>query len=294
MAGSVSSWVRAAGAAARASQKKRKNPPQSKADLAAKFNKRVESFIMSGLDPETLPNKITDYDAFTHRELRKLVSSATLKKSSGVYQHGQYLMTEFRRSYEDAMIEIINDRRATRKKIIEKLPAYAGGQPADAGIVGRMGSIRDNYFRPLKKGSERKFATVLDETYFMRKLPEMLQAEAEGTLRDNMVYVLKKTYGDKANHLIAQLLKASPDQILKAWYSEELFDIVSIYESETNEGVGDGILKVLSDTMKRITGENAKTTKATKEKADQIFIAHETREAAAVKERMLGGNYTLL
>lgn len=286
---SVSQWVREAGAAARASMKpKRKNPDQSKSALAAKFNKRVQDFINQGLDPSVLPEMIKNPEAFTHRELRQLVSAATIKKSSGVYQQGQYLMPEFRKSYASAMIDIINDRRNKRLKVISKLPYYSGGELADVGTVGRIGNIRKQGLKQLKK--DRKFQTRLEEDYYIHNLQRMLDAEHPLLYRDNLIVALKKNFGSAADKLISYILKINPDDVIKAHYSEDMFDIVTSYEQNSNDTE---YLKLLEDTLKRVSKAKPSGEDLTGEQQayiDELFKRqlNAEREELAAKMRLPG------
>lgn len=286
---SVSQWVREAGAAARASMKpKRKNPDQSKSALAAKFNKRVQDFINQGLDPSVLPDMIKNPEAFTHRELRQLVSAATIKKSSGVYQQGQYLMPEFRKSYASAMIDIINDRRNKRLKVISKLPYYSGGELADVGTVGRIGNIRKQGLKQLKK--DRKFQTRLEEDYYIHNLQRMLDAEHPLLYRDNLIVALKKNFGSAADKLISYILKINPDDVIKAHYSEDMFDIVTSYEQNSNDTE---YLKLLEDTLKRVSKVKPSGEDLTGEQQayiDELFKRqlNAEREELAAKMRLPG------
>lgn len=286
---SVSQWVREAGAAARASMKpKRKNPDQSKSALAAKFNKRVQTFIDQGLDPSVLPEMIKNPEAFTHRELRQLVSAATIKKSSGVYQQGQYLMPEFRKSYASAMIDIINDRRNKRLKVISKLPYYSGGELADVGTVGRIGNIRKQGLKQLKK--DRKFQTRLEEDYYIHNLQRMLDAEHPLLYRDNLIVALKKNFGSAADKLISYILKINPDDVIKAHYSEDMFDIVTSYEQNSNDTE---YLKLLEDTLKRVSKAKPSGEDLTGEQQayiDELFKRqlNAEREELAAKMRLPG------
>lgn len=286
---SVSQWVREAGAAARASMKpKRKNPDQSKSALAAKFNKRVQDFINQGLDPSVLPDMIKNPEAFTHRELRQLVSAATIKKSSGVYQQGQYLMPEFRKSYASAMIDIINERRNKRLKVISKLPYYSGGELADVGTVGRIGNIRKQGLKQLKK--DRKFQTRNEEDYYIHNLQRMLDAEHPLLYRDNLIVALKKNFGSAADKLISYILKINPDDVIKAHYSEDMFDIVTSYEQNSNDTE---YLKLLEDTLKRVSKAKPSGEDLTEEQQtyiDELFKRqlNAEREELAAKMRLPG------
>ena len=285
---SVSQWVRAAGAAARAKMKpKRKNPDQSKGALAAKFNARVQSFIKQGLDPEALPDLITNPEAFTHRELRKLVSAATIKKSSGVYQLGQYLLPEFRKSYAAAMVDIINARREKRSKVIAKLPYYSEGKLADVGTVGRIGNLRKQGLKPLKK--DRTFKNWSEESYYIHNMQRMLDAEHPLLYRDNLIVALRKNFGANADKLISYVLKISPDDVIKAHYSEDLFDITLMYDIDAND---DGYLKILENTLKRIskvkpTGEDLTGDQQTY--IDELFKKQLNMEREELAKRMAAG-----
>lgn len=279
---SLSQIIREAGARARA-PKKRKNPPQSKAALAAKFNARVEAYVKEGYDRAILPDVITDPELFTHRELRQLVSAATVKKSSGVYQQGQYLLPEFRRSYAEAMVDIINDRRKKRSEMVRKIKPTVGGKPADVEERGRMGDIRERGLRPLKK--DRSFRSKLDEDFYIHNLGRMLEAERDTLYRDNIIVALKTNFGAKADKLIALLLKASPEDAVKAYYTEELFDITTVYEQSSND---DEYLQILYNTLSEISGiQRANVTKKTKAYADQIFIRAQNKENLAVMKKLM-------
>lgn len=283
---SVSQWVRAAGAAARAAMKpKRKNPDQSKKALAAKFNARVNEFIKQGLDPDILPEMIRNPEAFTHRELRQLVSAATKKKSSGVYQQGQALMPEFRKSYASAMVDIINARRAKRSKLIEKLPYYSEGKLADVGTIGRIGSLKKQGLKPLKK--ERIFKNRAEESYYIHNLQRMLDAEHPLLYRDNLIVALRKNFGDKADKLISYILRVNPDDVIKAHYSEDLFDITTLYEQSTND---DEYLGILEDTLKRISKAKPTSSSLTEEQqtyVDELFKRQLNAEREELAKRMM-------
>ena len=282
---SVSQWVRAAGAAARASMKpKRKNPDQSKRALAAKFNARVQSFIKQGLDPEALPDLIQNPEAFTHRELRKLVSAATIKKSSGVYQLGQYLLPEFRKSYASAMVDIINERRAKRLKVISKLPYYSEGKLADVGTVGRIGNLRKQGLKQLKK--DRTFKNWAEESYYIHNLQKMLDAEHPLLYRDNLIVMLRKNFGSNADKLISYVLRINPDDVIKAHYSENLFDIQTAYDQNSNDTE---YLKLLEDTLKRISGVKPSGEDLTEEQQtyiDELFKKQLNAEREELAQRM--------
>lgn len=282
---SVSQWVRAAGAAARASMKpKRKNPDQSKAALAAKFNKRVQDYMKQGLDPDVLPAMIQNPEAFTHRELRKLVSAATIKKSSGVYQQGQYLMPEFRKSYASAMVDIINERRAKRLKVISKLPYYSEGKLADVGTVGRIGNLRKQGLKQLKK--DRTFKSRAEEDYYIHNLQKMLDAEHPLLYRDNFIVMLRKNFGNNADKLISYVLRINPDDVIKAHYSEDMFDITTAYEQNSND---QEYLKLLEDTLKRISGVKPTGEDLTEEQQtyiDELFKKQLNAEREELAQRM--------
>ena len=282
---SVSQWVRAAGAAARASMKpKRKNPDQSKAALASKFNKRVQEYMKQGLDPDVLPAMIQNPEAFTHRELRKLVSAATLKKSSGVYQQGQYLMPEFRKSYASAMVDIINERRAKRLKVISKLPYYSEGKLADVGTVGRIGNLRKQGLKQLKK--DRTFKSRAEVDYYIHNLQKMLDAEHPLLYRDNLIVMLRKNFGSNADKLISYVLRINPDDVIKAHYSEDMFDITTAYEQNSND---QEYLKLLEDTLKRISGVKPSGEDLTEEQQtyiDELFKKQLNAEREELAQRM--------
>lgn len=278
---SLSQIVREAGA--RAAKPKRKNPPQSKAALAAKFNARVEWFVKEGYDRAILPDIIEDPELYTHRELRQLVSAATVKKSSGVYQQGQYLLPEFRKSYAEAMVDIINDRREKRSEMIKKIKPTVGGEPADVEERGRMGDIRAKGLRPLKK--ERKFRSKADEDFYIHNLGRMLDSERSTLYRDNMIVALRTRFGNKADKMIALLLKAKPDDAVKAYYTEELFDITTAYEQSENDT---GYLQILYDTLSQISGiERANVTKKVRTYADQLQIRYQNRESVDIMKRLM-------
>ena len=277
---SLSQIIREAGA--RAAKPKRKNPPQSKAALAAKFNARIEWYVKEGYDRAILPDTIEDPELYTHRELRQLVSSATAKKSSGVYQQGQYLLPEFRRSYAKAMVDIINDRRKKRSEMIAKIKPTVGGKPADVEERGRMGDIRARGLKPLKQ--DRTFRNKLDEDFYIHNLGRMLEAERDTLYRDNMIVALRTNFGNKADKLIALLLKAKPDDAVKAYYTEELFDITTVYEQSGND---DNYLEILYDTLSTISGiKRANVTKNVRNYADQLQIRYQNREAVDIMKRL--------
>lgn len=278
---SLSQIIREAGS--RAAKPKRKNPPQSKAALAAKFNARVEWFVKEGYDRAILPDIIEDPELFTHRELRQLVSAATAKKSSGVYQQGQYLLPEFRRSYAEAMVDIINDRRQKRSEMIKKIKPTVAGKPADVEERGRMGDIRARGLRPLKH--ERKFRSKTDEDFYIHNLGRMLDSERSTLYRDNMIVALRTRFGNKADKLIALLLKAKPDDAVKAYYTEELFDITTAYEQNENDT---GYLQILYDTLSEISGiERANVTKKVRTYADQLQIRYQNRESVDIMKKLM-------
>lgn len=278
---SLSQIIREAGA--RAAKPKRKNPPQSKAALAAKFNARIEWYVKEGYDRAILPDIIEDPELYTHRELRQLVSSATAKKSSGVYQQGQYLLPEFRRSYAKAMVDIINDRRKKRSEMIAKIKPTVGGKPADVEERGRMGDIRARSLRPLKQ--DRKFRSKLDEDYYIHNLGRMLEAERSTLYRDNMIVALRTNFGHAADKLIALLLKASPEDAVKAYYTEEMFDITTVYEQSSND---EGYLQILYDTLSQISGiKRANVTQKVKAYADNLQIRYANKESVDIMKKLM-------
>lgn len=278
---SLSQIIRAAGA--RAAKPKRKNPPQSKAALAAKFNARVEQYVKEGYDRAVLPDTIEDPELYTHRELRQLVSSATKKKASGVYQQGQYLLPEFRKSYAKAMVDIINDRRKKRSEMIAKIKPTVGGKPADVEERGRMGDIRARGLRPLKQ--DRKFRSKLDEDFYIHNLGRMLEAERSTLYRDNMIVALRTNFGNKADKLIALLLKANAEDAVKAYYTEELFDVTTVYEQSGND---ENYLDILYDTLSNISGiKRANVTKSVRNYVDQLQIRYQNRESVDIMKRLM-------
>lgn len=255
---SISSWVRAAGEAARAEMRKKeaaaKRKPQTKADLANKFNKRIDQLageLWTG--EKLLPPKITPelVDELSHRELRKLISSATVKKSSGVYQEGQQLLPEFRKSYQAAMLDIINDRRAKRKKVVEKANVRIKGKvqkDEEGKAIKRvqMGDIRAHNFDPIR--FKDKFASKNEETYFIKNLPDTLLSERDTLFRDNIVVSLRQQFGDEANDLIEMLYNASTDAVLKAYYAEEYFSIENVYNADRGDRE---FIEILKNELKR-------------------------------------------
>ena len=221
----------------------RKQPSQTKEALAAKVNRRIDELIAEGYKPEWLPNKLnTEITAeLTHRELRALASAASKKKSSGVYLHNKekeqgYLLPEFRRSYEEAMVEIINARRARRKKDIENavvkergiVQTDKEGQPLRRA---EMGDVRSRTWDPIEIGDR----TFRDETYFIRNLNELLMLERDSLYRDNIVIALRRQFGNRANDIIAALYNADPRDVLRAYYSEEYFSIENVYTADRGD-----------------------------------------------------------
>ena len=112
----------------------------------------------------------------------------------------------------------------------------------------------------------------------------MLEAERDTLYRDNMIVALRTNFGNKADKLIALLLKAKPDDAVKAYYTEELFDITTVYEQSGND---DNYLEILYDTLSTISGiKRANVTKNVRNYADQLQIRYQNREAVDIMKRL--------
>lgn len=258
---------------------KRKNPPQNKAAIAARFNKRIDELVTSGVDPALLPDKITDVSVFTHRELRQVASAAAKRNSEGFYASGKVQLPKIRQSYQKAMLNIINERRAKRKKAAGMEKVKVAG--AETGLRrAEMGDIRVKTFEPLK--TSRTFRSQRDEDYFIKSLPKMITAESDKRFVDNLIVSLKKTFGDKANRLSAMLLKADPQKVLRAYYHEELFDIQTVYEID--EDKEDNYIEILKQALIDVGVEDAYYTKARKAYVDELVntsVAEEQEDVLA-------------
>jgi len=260
---------------------KRKNPPQNKAAIAARFNKRIDELVASGVDPSLLPDKINDVSVFTHRELRQVASAAAKKNSEGFYKSGKVQLPKIRQSYQKAMLNIINERRAKRKKAAGMEKVKVAG--AETGLRrAEMGDIRVKTFEPLK--TDRTFRSQRDEDYFIKSLPKMITAESDKRFVDNLIVSLKKTFGDKANRLCAMLLKADPQKVLKAYYHEELFDIQTVYEIDNDKE--DNYIEILKQALIDVGVEDAYYTKARKAYIDEIVSASVAEEQEDVLAHM--------
>lgn len=260
---------------------KRKNPPQNKAAIAARFNKRIDELVASGVDPSLLPDKITDVSVFTHRELRQVASAAAKKNSEGFYTYGKVQLPQIRKSYQRAMLNIVNERRAKRKKAAGIQDVTVAGEKTGLKRA-EMGDIRANQLKPLKV--DRTFRSQRDEDYFIKKLPDMITTESDKRFVDNLIISLKKTFGDKANNVIAMLLKADPKQVIKAYYREELFDIQTIYEID--EDKEDNYLEVIKQTLLDVGADNAYYTKARKAYVDELMASSIASEQLALLDKM--------
>lgn len=266
--------------------RKHKNPPQTKADIANRFNKRIDALIASGVDPELLPEKIDDANVYTHRELRQLASAAAKKNSEGTYSAHGVELPAIRKSYERAMINIINDRRKAKKKIIEKTKTTVAGK--STGMKrGEMGDIRSRAYEPLK--TERTFRSKRDEDYFIKKLPSMVENERDKIFVNNVIVAIKKNYGAKADNIIAVILKMRPSQVLKAYYTEELFDLPAFYE--TSEADTDDLIEILKKALFDAGGERARSTAKTRGYAEELLRKNLESEQAELAERMSRGHY---
>lgn len=260
---------------------KRKNPPQNKAAIAARFNKRIDALVASGVDPSLLPDKITDVSLFTHRELRQVASAAAKKNSEGFYTSGKVQLPKIRQSYQQAMLNIINERRAKRKKAAGKEAVKVAGK--DTGLKrAEMGDIRAKTYEPLK--TDRTFRSQRDEDYFIKKLPQMLESESDKLFVDNLIVSLKKTFGDKANNLIAMLLKADPQKVLRAYYHEELFDIQTVYEID--EDKEDSYIEILRQALFDVGAERARSTAKTRAYSDNLLTNSIASEQLALLDKM--------
>lgn len=260
---------------------KRKNPPQNKAAIAARFNKRIDELVTSGVDPSLLPDKITDVSVFTHRELRQVASAAAKKNSQGFYESGKVKLPKIRQTYQKAMLNIINERRAKRKKAAGMEKVKVAG--AETGLRrAEMGDIRVKTFEPLK--TNRTFRSQRDEDYFLKSLPKMITAESDKRFVDNLIVSLKKTFGDKANRLCAMLLKADPQKVLRAYYHEELFDIQTVYEIDDDKE--DNYIEILKQALLDVGVEDAYYTKARKAYVDEIVSASVAEEQEDVLSHM--------
>lgn len=260
---------------------KRKNPPQTKADIAARFNKRIDTLVTSGVDPALLPDKIDDVSIFTHRELRKLASAAAKKNSEGFYTSGKVSLPKIRKTYQNAMLDIINERRAKRKKAAGNIETTAAGKKTGLKRA-EMGDIRANQLKPLKK--DRPFRSQRDEDYFLKSLPKMLENERDKIFIENIIVALKKTFGDKANNLIAVILKTDPKKVIRAYYQEELFDIQTIYlESEEYE---EEYINVLKRALFDQGAERARYTEKQKTAVDELVKRSLDKEKLELIDRM--------
>lgn len=278
---SFSDIVRRAGAAQRKTNRTR--PAQTKASLAGKFNARIEQLIKEGFEADELPARIENPDSYKSSELKKLVSAASKKKSSGVYQQGERLVSEFRRSYTETMVDIINERREKIRKSVESIVPTVGGEPADV-ERGKMGDLRTKQLRNLKK--DRTFRSKKDEDYYIRSLPKMLDAERAEVYRDNIIVALNKNFGQKANNIIAMILKMNPSDVVKAYYVEELFDITTMYEQDENDT---GYIDILKEALYRVGAERARSTEKTRQYTKEAVEKSEQREANDIKARILQG-----
>lgn len=259
---------------------KHKNPPQTKADIAAKFNKRISELIASGVDPALLPERIESTDLYTHRELRQLASAAGKKNSEGTYSaHGAEL-PKIRQTYKKAMLNIINERRKKKKKIIESVKTKVAGK--ETGMKrGEMGDIRSRMYEPLKE--DRTFRTQRDEDYFIKSLPKMVENEHDKRFVDNIIVALKKNFGEKANNIIAIILKMNPSQVIKAYAMEELFDIDAWYEVSGDDT--DEVLEILKNALYAAGGERSRSTTKTREYADTLLNESLIKEQAELAKR---------
>lgn len=259
---------------------KHKNPPQTKADIAAKFNKRISELIASGVDPALLPERIESTDLYTHRELRQLASAAAKKNSEGTYSaHGAEL-PKIRQTYKKAMLNIINDRRKKKKKIIEGVKTKVAGK--DTGMKrGEMGDIRSRMYEPLKE--DRTFRSQRDEDYYIKSLPKMVENEHDKRFVDNIIIALKKNFGEKANNVIAIILKMNPSQVIKAYAMEELFDIDAWYEVQGDDT--DEVLEILKNALYAAGGERSRSTAKTREYADTLLNESLIKEQAELARR---------
>ena len=115
----------------------------------------------------------------------------------------------------------------------------------------------------------------------------MLENERDKTFINNIIVALKKNYGDKANNIIAMILKMRPSQVLKAYFIEELFDITSFYE--TSEADTDEMIEILKKALFDAGGEKARSTAKTRAYADDLLQKSLESEQAELAERMSRG-----
>ena len=262
-------------------KRRRQNPDQSKEALVTKFNDRIDQLVKEGFRASDLPDKILFSDEFTHRQLRQLVSAATPKKSSGVYQSGQSLYSEFRKSYADAMVSIINEQREKRRKIAQKTAAYVEGKKT--GLTrGEMGDIRSRQFKPLK--TDRTFKSARDESYYIHNLANMFRAQRDTTFVENMILALRKNFqAGQADDVIAAILKMNPSQVLKAYFSEELFDIQTVYEQSQGD---EEYIGILMKALRRAGGKPQAATEESRARANDLYQRSVEAEKVTLVSRM--------
>ena len=102
-----------------------------------------------------------------------------------------------------------------------------------------------------------------------------------------MIVALRKNFGDKADKLISYILRVNPDDVIKAHYSEDLFDITTLYEQSTND---DEYLGILEDTLKRISKAKPASSGLTEEQqtyVDELFKRQLNAEREELAKRMM-------
>lgn len=263
---------------------KRKNPDQSKSALAAKFNKRIQALISEGFNAETLPEMITNPEAFTHRELRQLVSAATEKKSAGVYQFGGEMLSEIRHSYTEAITNIINVRREKARAKVAKANVTVAGEKFGMKRAEMM-DARSQLYQPIQ--TTHKFAYAKQETDYIKRLTRKAETNYDKMFVQNLLSAVIKRFGNHPDlpTLTATIIKNSVSKVMKAYASEELFDITPIYMSTGND---DEYLQILIKALKQAGCTIYEGTPETNNKVNDILQNKAASENVALTNRIYG------
>ena len=241
--------------------KKVRKRDQSKTALAAIFNKRIDQLRAEGADERYLPEKITDPSAFTHRELRRIRSAASKANSTGVRAVHGGLIPEITGSYYEALNDIVNKRRGRWRKIAQESAVSENGILREDGLKrGQMGDTRSDLFKPIKKYTPEQFRSAEGYTDAIKTMRRMAENARGEQFTDNIIQALYHAYGSskdpnvvrKMNVAISTIKRASVDRVLKAYFREERFTFLDVYESDAKEGVLDSILTALEATGAKI------------------------------------------
>lgn len=256
---------------------------QSKSALAEIFNHRIDQLKSEGADERFLPEKITDPEAFTHRELRQIRSAASKAKSSGVRQVGGGLIPEITGSYYEALNDIVNARRRKWRKIAQESGVTVEGEPS---ILkrGEMGDTRSRLFKEVKKYQSQEFRSAGEYMGAIRTMHRMAENARGEQFKNNLMQAIYHKFGGskdpkivhKAKVVVATINRASAEQVLRAYFREEVFTIHDVYESDLKEGLLDKMIQALDAVGAKIRYAYSKDW----DKAAELLAAKAAREKA--------------